>query len=264
MELNSTREPDSNEVRRLYNKMDGDHWSRVTQLISEYDLSHKDVIQNYLSFIQRRDLPRLLAHYEIFKKIQHLPGSIAELGVYKGNGFFTWSMLMETFCPGDRIRKVFGFDHFEGYKDFQEIDRSAKEFVTEKYDYQLASHLDYIQRLTAIHNDDNIMRGVERCKIVNGDVLATVPEFVRSSQGLRLSLLYLDVGLYEPTKAGLDHLYPLVVPGGIIAFNAYGQAPFEGESKAADELFASLDYEPKLQRFPFSTLPTTYFVKERM
>jgi hypothetical protein len=265
-EFNSTREPDNNKVRKMYNKMDAKYWDEVDSLIKQYNLTSEDVIKNYLSFIQRRDLPRLLAHYEMFKQIQHLPGSIAELGVYKGGGFFTWSMLMETFCPGDRIRKVFGFDHFEGYKDFRDDDAKAKDFVKGKFDqdYTLASDLDFISKLTELHNNDNILRGVERCKIINGDVLKTVPEFVENSKGLRLSMLYLDVNLYEPTKVGIEYLYPLVVPGGIVAFNAYGQAPFEGESKAAEELFLKLPYRPKLKRFSFSTLPSVYFVKERV
>lgn len=262
-EYNSTREPDTNEVRKMYNKMDEEHWNKVNKLIKDYKLSHQDVIKNYLTFIQRRDLPRLLAHYEMFKQIQHIPGCIVELGVFRGNGFFTWSMLMETFCPGDRIRKVFGFDHFQGYSNYSAVDETAKKFA-QQYDHALVSDLDYILKQTEIHNSDNIMRGVERCKIVNGDILKTIPDFVKNTKGLRLSMLYLDVSLYEPTKVGLDYLYPLVVPGGIVAFNGYGQNPWEGEGKAADELFAKLKFKPKLKRFSFSTFPSVYFIKEKM
>ena len=35
-------------------------------------------------------------------------------------GQITWAKPMETFCPGDRSRRVYGFDHFAGLQDFAE------------------------------------------------------------------------------------------------------------------------------------------------
>jgi hypothetical protein len=241
--------------------LDAEYWHRLDALVAQHDLSTKDLLGNYLAFIQRRSVCRLLAHYEMFKLIRDLPGSIVEIGVFMGSGLFTWSYFLETFCASDRVRKVFGFDDFEGYSKYSQHDHQASAFVDRKM-HHLQTDRSLIEALNALHNDDNILKGVERSRIIPGNILETVPRFCEAMRGLRLSLLYLDANLYEPTKVALEHFYPLVVPGGVVAFNGYGQHPWEGESSALDELFRSLPYRPTLQRFPFSNIPGGFFVKE--
>lgn len=256
-----TRKPDCDPVRNLYNNQDEHYWNELEILINNNDFRIKDILQHYLSFIQRRDLPRLLAHYEMFKLIQNLPGSIIEIGVYTGKGLFTWSNLFETFCTGDRLRKVFGFDSFDGYSKFHEFDKSALDFVN-KFEHHLKINKEFILKLSDLHNNDNILKGVERQRIIIGEIEKTVPEFVMNSKGLRLCMLYLDANLYLPTKIAIEYFFDLVVPGGIIAFNGYGQQPWNGESKALDELFSKLTYTPKINRFTFSNIPSGYFIKK--
>ena len=58
-------------------------------------------------------LGNILAHYELYKKILHIPGDVVELGVFKGNSliqFATFRHLLEN----DKSRKIVGFDAF-GY-----------------------------------------------------------------------------------------------------------------------------------------------------
>lgn len=259
-----TRELDTSLARQNYEKLDEEYYDDLESIILDHSLTTKDILQGFLSFTRRRDLVRLVAHYELFKIIQNLPGSIIEVGVYKGNGLFTWSKLMETFLPGDRIKKVIGFDHFQGYNNFHQIDENVPDFIDKNFKekYDLKGDYNIIKKLIKLHNQDNIIRGLERCLLIYGDVMETIPRFITATAGLRISLLNLDVNLYEPTKLALEKFFPLVVPGGIISLNAYGQQPFEGESKAVDELIASLPYSVKLNRFPFSTIPSAYFIKQ--
>ena len=76
---------------------------------------------------------------------------------------------------------------------------------------------------------------------------------------MRISLLHLDVDLYEPTLAALKAFYPLVVPGGLVVFDEYGLVEWPGESKAAEEYFG--DKMPRLEKFPFPSLPGGFFKK---
>jgi hypothetical protein len=260
MSLNLTRASGHDPVRAHYDRLDSSYWESVQQIIDQHHLSSKQVLQNYLSFMPRRDLPRLLAHYDMFKEVVELPGSIVELGVYNGNGLFTWAKLLETFCPGDRIRKAIGFDDFRGYHSFGKEDQGAKQF-TSSHSHQLTGSSEFIDALLELNTSDNLLRGVERALVIKGDICTTVPHFVENSPGFRISLLYLDANLYEPTKVALKHLFPLVVPGGIVAFNAYGQHPWEGESSALDEFFEDNANITPLKRFPFSTIPSGYFKK---
>ena len=257
----TTRTSDNDPVRKFYNDSDDKHWKEIESLIQSHGFTTKDILKHYPALIQRRDLPRILAHYELFKLIKDLPGSIIELGVFMGSGFFTWANLLETFCPGDRVRKVFGFDDFEGYSKFSSKDAGAAEFVN-RHHHQLVSNETFIKKLTQLHNDDNLLKGVERCRIICGNITETVPDFVENNKGLRLSMLYLDANIYDPTITGLKYLYPLVVPGGVVVFNAYGQNPWEGEARAIEEYFSEINVVPEIKKFSFSTIPSCYFIKK--
>lgn len=244
--------------REFYNNKDSYHDERIEQLIRQSGLSIKDILYHFSSFVKRRDVTRFLAHYELFKLVEDLPGSIAELGVYRGSGTFMWHHFLETFCAGDRNRRVYGFDHFEGYVNTDET--HIKPWLDNVLGDMVSSE-EFINELTNIHNQDTFLPGVNRTHIIAGDVTETLNNFSTDNPGLRLSLLYFDIGLYEPTKAGLEKLYPLVVNGGVVAFNGYGMKPWQGESDAVDEYFASIGYQPRFKKFPFSTLPHAYFVK---
>ncbi|MEA3642700.1 MAG: TylF/MycF/NovP-related O-methyltransferase [Lamprobacter sp.] len=241
-------------------KYEDNFQSELDELLDAYNISKVEILKHYLAFIQRRDMPRLLAHYEIFKLVQHLPGSICEIGVYYGSGLFTWAHFLESFCTGDRVRKVYGFDDFSGYSRFTKEDGISKQFIEDK-NHALKSNSEFLIKLNNLHNSDNLLKGVERSVIIPGDIKETVPKFVNENNGLRLCLLYLDANLYEPTKTAIEYLYPLVVPGGVVAFNGYGQTPWSGESQAIEELFSTFNYFPKLKRFSFSNIPSGYFLK---
>lgn len=248
------------DIRAAYDARDEAHWQKLEALVGNAGLSLKDVVQAYPAFIRRRDMPRLLCQYELFKQIENLPGSIVELGVFRGSGLFTWANLLETFCPGDRTRKVYGFDHFEGYGSLKEQDGPATPWI-ERTLGRMVSDAELVEGLVELHNADNLLPGVERCRVIDGEIAETVPAFASNHQGMRLSLLYFDIGTYEPTAVGLKHLYPLVLEGGIVAFNGYGMPPWQGEAKAIEEFFEPLGGVPVMRKFPFSTVPNAYFVK---
>src|SRR5690348_12477166 len=96
--------------------------SEIRTIVEGLGLTAWDVIENAAVFIRRRDLARILSHYELFRHVIDLPGVIVDLGIYRGASFFTWTKLMETFCPNDRTRRVYGFDWFEGLHDFASQD----------------------------------------------------------------------------------------------------------------------------------------------
>ena len=70
---------------------------------------------------------------------------------------------------------------------------------------------------------------------------------------LKISLLNLDVDIYEPSVTVLEHLYPRIVEGGILILDDYGTFP--GETKAVDDYFATKGVEAKVLTFPFCMTP---------
>ncbi len=60
-------------------------------------------------------------------------------------------------------------------------------------------------------------------------------ETLRTKRPDRIAILRLDTDWYESTKAELQHLYPLLSPGGILIVDDYGA--WLGARKATDEYF---------------------------
>ena len=75
---------------------------------------------------------------------------------------------------------------------------------------------------------------------------------------LKISLLHIDVDIYEPSKVILETMYDSVVEGGLIVLDDYGTFP--GETKAVDDFFHNK--QVKINKFSFSQSTPVYIVKK--
>lgn len=249
------------DARKLYERRDSDYWDELQRVIADNNISLKEALINFPAFIRRREMTRLLADYDLFKMVAPLPGSIAELGVYLGAGLFTWSKLMETFAPGDRSRRVYGFESGGGYQDFAPEDGDPTPWIKSVIGPKEVRD-GYLERMVRLTNLDNLIPGVERCSVIAGNILETAPRFAAANQGTRLCLIFLDVNLYTPTLAGLRALYPLLVPGGLVALNGYGSPPWLGETAAFEQYFKEIGQPlPRVHKLSYSIRPGGYFFK---
>ena len=145
------------------------YWSAFEQIVEQQGFKLEDVIRNWSAYVMRRDLIRFLSHYELFKMVVDLPGSILELGVFRGASFFSWSNLLETFCPFDRHRKVFGFDTFEGLGQFTKEDAADSQGKVLKPDPAVLrlpgafkSDAGMMLKLVEMHNADSLFPNMDR------------------------------------------------------------------------------------------------------
>jgi len=98
-----------------------------------------------------------------------------------------------------------------------------------------------------------------RIHIYEGCVEETIDRFLFECPGIRVSMLFFDLDLYEPTKFALQRLWPLLVAGGVAVFDQYGFKEFPGESKAVDEFFAGREV---LESFPWCANPAAFIIKK--
>lgn len=194
-------------------------------------------------------LQKILARYELFRMVMDVPGDIAECGVFKASGFYTWAKLLRLFKPNNEIRLI-GFDffdtdrsmHFEFQQDKDCLDEHAENW----------SPQELIRANCAAWGFDNV-------DLVAGNVVETTRQFAAEHLGTRLSLLYIDVDNYEGALACLRNLYPILSVGGIVALDEYALRGY-GESNAVDEYFKG--QKIKLRSLPWANTPTAYVVKE--
>lgn len=80
---------------------------------------------------------------------------------------------------------------------------------------------------------------------VVGDIRETAKDFKEP-----IALLRLDTDFYDSTKAELEHLYPLVRPGGVTIIDDVGE--WDGCKKAVDEFLETLSPKPLIHRIDYS------------
>lgn len=203
----------------------------------------------FLAQTQSDRLQKILARYELFKLSMAVPGDIVECGVFKGSGVYTFAKLQHIFRPRTE-QKIVGFDFFEAPRKTKfkhKIDQDCLD----------AHGTGWVSPKQILKNLKNI--GIENVELVAGDVIESTRAYAQKNLGFRISLLYIDVDNYEGSLAILKNFYPLVSPGGIIAFDEYALRTF-GESDAVDEFFKGKDIQ--LQCFPWASTPSAYCIKK--
>ncbi len=240
---------------------DEEMWERLEKRVAESALPLRDVLESFPLYVRRVNLSRFLVHYELFKMANDLPGSIVECGVYRGASLLTWAKLLEIFYPGNRVRKVIGFDNFAGFPGLVPDDGPEEPGRSKvQGGWNAAPYYDELLEHLEIFHADSFVPRAKRVELVVGDLEQTAPEYVEKHPGLRISLLHLDCDIYKPTLAGLKAFYPHVVQGGVVILDEYGMSEWPGESRAFEEYFGPRGV-PKLKTFPTTSIPTGYFIK---
>lgn len=234
--------------------------SQLHQLL-ESRVGDESRVMNSLSLYMRRiHIGKLLGLYEAYRLVSDLPGSVVELGVFKGESLLWFARLMEMLNNNDRSAYVIGFDNFKGFESLHEKDGAADSQVDKVVGgWSPAEYYEDLLKLINIFDHDRMAGQKKRIRLVEGDICETVPVFAAENPGTRIRLLNLDCDMYEPTLVGLQHLYPMVVPGGVVLLDEYGFEEFPGESAAVEEFFG--DNMPVIRKFPFYSNPGGYFVK---
>lgn len=175
-------------------------------------------------------IQRFLGRYELMKMIQNIPGAVVELGVCSGNGLMSLVHCHNVLQPTYSYREFYGFDTFEGFPKIHKND--IADIKWEKGDF----YNDSYNRLTNIINiHNNYYYLPTNVKLIKGDVNETVPQFLEENKHVIVSLLYLDLDIYEPTKTSLKYFLPKMAKGSIIAFDELNWKSFPGETIAALE-----------------------------
>lgn len=202
----------------------------------------------YLSCDNTR-ISKILAHYELYKSVINVPGVIIECGVFKGVSFTRFSTFREIF-ENQYSKKLIGFDIFGTFPEttFSNDKAFRNEFIENAGDQSISE-----DQLMYILKNKGIDKNVE---LIKGDITKTVPKYVEEHPELKISLLNLDVDIYEPSVTVLEYLYPKITKGGVLILDDYGKFP--GETKAVDDYFENKKIN--IRKYPFCTTPC-YIIK---
>lgn len=210
--------------------------------------NHVDRLHTFTKFVPRADLSRFLVKDRLFNQVLDVHGYIVECGVFLGGGLMSWAQLSSIHEPLNHVRRVVGFDTFEGFAAIHEKDAGASPEHAAPGGLK-APVFDELRESIRLYDLGRPIGHIPRVELVKGDALKTIPAYVKENPHLVVALLYLDFDLYEPTKAAIQAFRPLMPKGSIIAFDELNQKAWPGETIATHEVLGISNL--RLRRFPF-------------
>lgn len=189
--------------------------------------------------LNRIQVARFLYLDRLVRMTRQVEGEIVECGVGKGISLLC---LCHSVSLHEDSRCIWGFDSFEGFPEPSAEDASRRKPKKGQY----AVDVPTVTRTLMQHDvPDQFLRS--RVTLVKGFVEQTLPDCPVD----RISLLNLDVDLYESYKTCLEQLWDRMSPGAIVTFDEYIREShaFPGARKAIDKFFAGRDVTFEKDRF---------------
>lgn len=165
----------------------------------------------------------------------------------------TWAQPSAIYEPYNHQRRIIGFDTFSGFPSIDDKDaRGTSEFMKEG-GLAVASEED-LKQCISLYDMNRFINHVPKVKLVKGDIKETVPEYIKANPHTVVSLLHLDVDIFEPTAVALRHFVPRMSKGSIIVFDECNSQYFPGETLAVmEELGLG---KIRIERLPFDASPS--------
>lgn len=223
----------------------------ISSLFEAEDIDLIEKIEAFGKYVSRQSIAKFLTKYELFKRMLHQNGSIVECGVLHGAGLLTWAKLSSIFEPANHTRKIIGFDTFEGFPELDAKDMDTGSSVHLEKKGLTGSSYGNVLKAIRVYDINRPVSHIPKVEVIEGDICETAEDYVKNNPHLVVSLLYLDLDIYLPTKKALEIFVPRMPRGSIICFDELNAKIFPGETAAVDEVLGLGNLN--IQRFPFDS-----------
>ncbi len=197
---------------------------------------------------QEKSSGKLVAHYELLKKVIGLKGSIIKCGISTEEGFARLTLFRDI-LGSKYTQRMIAFQKSKTFfeEELNEIGEVVVKVKTRNCDVK-------ISQLEKTMIEKGLSQNID---FVPGDVCNTIPEYLIENPELKIAMLNVDLDDYEGTMNALEFLYPRIVQGGVLILDNYYKNM--GERKAFEEYF--WPSVPKINCFSVNKGPH-YIVKQ--
>ncbi len=238
--------------QKFIHRWDGRLRKYANRYLHRPDLEKDKSFQSIYSKVGTRESKYTLTSMErcfsLYKAIQYIvkgniPGDIVECGVWRGGSAMLAALtLIEN---KQTYRKIYLYDTYEGMPEptDKDIDIHGVPYrsLWKKEKDLLTVSLDEVKE-----NMHATGYPIENIIFVKGMVEDTIPRTIPN----QVALLRLDTDLYESTYHELVHLYPKVIPQGVIIIDDYGH--FQGAQEATEKYFGEESMKILFHRIDYS------------
>ncbi len=177
-----------------------------------------------------QSVPRLYALYQAVRHVvrNRVEGAIVECGVFKGATHMLAGWVLKAM--NDTSREFYLYDTYEGWPEPDSRDTVCGDGGQLPKNWNAGVDFKSLPEVRL-----NVLKtGYPESKIifVKGKVEETLP----GTMPEKISILRLDTDWYESTYHELVHLFPRLVPGGVLIVDDYGH--WQGAKEAVDRYFS--------------------------
>jgi O-methyltransferase len=195
-------------------------------------------------------IDRMYGLYEAVRYLEakRIPGAFVECGIWRGGSSMV--MALSLLDGGAPTRDFYLYDTYSGMSPPTDKDVDLAGGIAqqkfEKFDRGDHSEWCYASLEEVQQNLRSTGYPEDRMRFVRGKVEETIPNVVPET----IALLRLDTDFYESTYHELTHLYPRLMPGGVLIIDDYGH--WKGSREATDQYFREQGIIPLLSRLDYS------------
>jgi O-methyltransferase len=218
------------------------------QLPSDFDQETVQIIQQVRPFTMT-SAERIASLCNAIKYIVKagIEGDVVECGVWRGGSMMAVALELAHLGAS---RTLYLFDTFDGMSEPSDVDQnligqSASELLQTE-DKATSHNWAYCPEEDVFKNVSSTGYDMSHVRLVKGKVEDTVPKNAPE----KIALLRLDTDWYESTRRELVHLFPRLVPGGVLIIDDYGH--WQGARKAVDEYIAGNQVKILLNRVDYT------------
>jgi hypothetical protein len=229
----------------------------VNRLQEQCPIPSTEILTQLPLFLDRPTTAHLLFMHNLYSRIISVPGIIVEFGVRWGRNLTILANCRTLYEPLNTTRKIVGFDTFEGFPSISPKDGQSE--ATKVGGYNVPSgHESWLETVLLAHEQLGFRGNQQRFELVKGDLIETLPRYLKKHPETIIAMAYFDIDLYEPTKRALELIEPHLTKGSVVGFDELYLPDFPGETLALRDAWGLSRY--RIQRDPRAPYPSKEFI----
>lgn len=230
--------------------------SQFLNLFKEWSVPDNEFFLNLGLFLTPQTLSRILFMDYLYKQNIEIQGVVMEFGCRWGQNLSLFMALRGIYEPFNRLRRIIGFDTFEGFNSVDSKDHAS----LKKGDYSVSKgYEEFLKKVLSFQEKESPLSHIEKFEIVKGDASEKIEEYLKMHPETIISLAYFDMDLYKPTLECLIAIKDRLTKGSVLGFDELNDPLCPGETEALREVFGMSGQ--RIKRFPFNSR-TSYMVLE--
>lgn len=233
-----------------------DRRNEIVHLMRSTPIPDKELMLNIGLFLTPQTLSRVLFMDFLYRQILDVQGIIVEFGCRWGQNLALYSSLRGIYEPFNRLRRIVGFDTFEGFPSV--VAEDGEKLIAGDY-ATTPGYEQYLCRLLDLQEKESPLSHICKHEVIKGDATKRVPEYLNQNPQTVIALAYFDFDIFEPTRDCLKAIEPYLTKGTVIGFDEVNDSTTPGETVALREVFGLGRFALKRYRY---NARTSYLVVE--